>query len=195
MDLKPAQMISEYSRMLSQLLCDVMEHNYLMNDAPYQLTKTQFSILKILNTSGSFLGSELSKILNISRPAISKNIDKLVKLSLVDRKVLEEDRRTTEISLLKGGRDFVQGYEKVRLQKQKNALRSLSDREQTLLSELLSKYVRSCMDEEEMLDVICLQCNDVIMEECRLINHENRCRFFHKIEQKSRTQNKKITSR
>ena len=76
MELKPAQMISEYSRMLSQLLCDVMEHNYLMNETSYQLTKTQFSILKILNTSGSFLGSELSKILNISRPAISKNIDK-----------------------------------------------------------------------------------------------------------------------
>jgi len=159
-----------------------------MREAPYHLSKTQFSILKLLNTSGSFLGSELSKILNISRPAISKNIDKLVKLRLVNRKVLEEDRRTTQISLLKKGQTFVSNYEKVRMEKQNKALTSLSDREQTLLSELLGKYVRSCMHEEEMLDVICLQCNDVIMEECRLINHENKCRFFNKIEQKQNTQ-------
>lgn len=184
----PAQMISEYSRMLSQLLCDVMEHNYLLKDGPYQLTKTQFSILKILNTSGSFLGSELSKILNISRPAITKNIDKLVKLKMVGRKNLKNDRRTTEISLLKAGRDFVSSYENVRLRKQQLALQSLSEREQQLFGELLAKYVRSCMQEEEMLDVICLQCNDVIMDECMLINHENKCRFFHKIEEKSRAQ-------
>ena len=153
----PALMISEYSRMLSQLLCDVMEHNYLTVDAPHHLSKTQFSILKILNTSGSFLGSELSRILNISRPAISKNIDKLVKLKLVNRKILEEDRRTSEISLLEAGRVFVQDYEKLKMQKQEKALNSLSGREQMLLSELLSKYVRSCMHEEELLDVICLQ--------------------------------------
>jgi len=186
----PAQMISEYSRMLSQLLCDVMEHNYLLKDGPLQLTKTQFSILKILNTSGSFLGSELSKILNISRPAITKNIDKLVKLKMVSRKSLKNDRRTTEISLLKPGRAYVAGYDNVRIQKQELALKSLSENEQKLLSGLLAKYVRSCMQEEKMLDVICLQCNDVIMEECMLINHENKCRFFHKIEEKSRAQSK-----
>lgn len=186
----PAQMISEYSRMLSQLLCDVMEHDYLLKNRSSQLTKTQFSILKILNTSGSFLGSELSKILNISRPAITKNIDKLVKLKMASRKNLKNDRRTTEISLLKAGRDFVSGYEKVRMEKQKLALQSLSNKEQQLLSELLAKYVRSCMAEEKMLDVICLQCNDVIMDECMLINHENKCRYFHKLEEKSRSLSK-----
>jgi len=168
--------------MLSQLLCDVMEHNFLLNSAPHALTKTQFSILKILNTSGSFLGSELSRILNISRPAISKNIDKLVKFKLVTRKILKEDRRSTEISLLKSGKELVHVYENIRLKKQKKALDILSNKEQQLLAELLSKYVRSCMFGEEMLDVICLQCNDVIMEDCKLISHENNCRFIHKIE-------------
>jgi len=178
----PQQLISEYSRMLSQLLGEVMEQHYLLHKAPHQLTKTQFSILKILNTSGSFLGSELSRILSISRPAVSKNVDKLVKHKLVSRKILKKDRRTTEIRLLKAGKTIVQSYEKIRLQKQEKALEVLSDREQQLLAELLSKYVRSCMFGEDMLDVICLQCNDVIMEDCRLINQENNCKFIEKIE-------------
>ncbi len=182
MSATPQQLISEYSRMLSQLLGEVMEQHYLLQKAPHQLTKTQFSILKILNTSGSFLGSELSRILSISRPAVSKNVDKLVKHKLVTRKILKKDRRTTEISLLKAGRTIVQSYEKIRLQKQEKALEVLSDREQQLLAELLSKYVRSCMFGEKMLDLICLQCNDVIMEDCRLINQENNCKFIEKIE-------------
>ncbi len=192
MSATPQQLISEYSRMLSQLLGDVMEQSYLLHKAPHQLTRTQFSILKILNTSGSFLGSELSRILGISRPAVSKNVDKLVKHKLVTRKILKKDRRTTEISLLKSGRNFVQAYEKIRLQKQEKALEVLSDREKELLAELLSKYVRSCMFGEDMLDVICLQCNDVIMEDCRLINQENKCRFVEKIEkQRAINQNRK----
>lgn len=176
--------------MLSQLLCDVMEHNYLLEHGPFQITKTQFSILKVLNTSGSFLGSELSKIFNISRPAITKNIDKLVNLKMVSRKNIKDDRRTIEIRLLKAGRDFVANYERERSRKQEIALKSLSEREQQLLGELLAKYVRSCMQEEEMLDVICLQCNDIIMDECRLINHDHRCRFFNKIAEKSKIQSK-----
>ena len=182
MSATPQQQISEYSRMLSQLLGEVMEQNYLLHKAPHQLTKIQFSILKILNTSGSFLGSELSRILSISRPAVSKNVDKLVRHKLVMRKILKKDRRTTEIRLLKAGKTIVQSYEKIRLQKQEKALEVLSDREQLLLAELLSKYVRSCMFGESMLDVICLQCNDVIMEDCRLINKENNCKFIEKIE-------------
>ena len=180
----PPQLISEYSRILSQLLCDVMEQNYLINKVPHQLTKTQFSILKILNTSGSFLGSELARVIGISRPAVSKNIDKLVKYKLVSRKILKKDRRTTEISLLKAGRELVQNYEKIRQDKQKKALEILTEKEQQLLAKLLSKYVRNCMFGEEMLDVICLQCNEAILDECMLINQENNCKFIHKIEAK-----------
>ena len=36
--------IAEYSRILTQMLSDVIEHNYLVDLPAYQLTKTQFSI-------------------------------------------------------------------------------------------------------------------------------------------------------
>ena len=110
--------ISEYSRILSQLLCDVIEQNYLIEHAHGILTKTQFTILKILSISGTYTVSEIADILHISRAAASKNIDKLVRTRFVKRKITREDRRTMEISLTESGRTFVLGYEKVRLRKQ-----------------------------------------------------------------------------
>lgn len=180
MSQRPARMISEYSRILSQILSDVMEHNYLLGLGKLNLSKTQFSILKLLNSAGSFKGSELSNILNISRPAVSKNIDKLVQHKLASRTYPKKDRRTMEIHILKNGRDIVENFESLRLQKQEQALAKFSAQEQQQLADLLGRYVRRCMDQEDMLDLICLQCDDAIAGECLLKEQQLKCQYYLK---------------
>ena len=184
MNSQAVRLVSEYGRMLSQVLCDVMEHNYLHKQAPYNLTRTQFSILKLLSNSGSFLGSELSQILNISRPAVSKNIDKLVRQKLVSRKILKTDRRTSELNILKAGRDIVQKFEMLRLKKQEAALKNMSAGDQEKLAELLGRYVRNCINQEESLDLICLQCDDEIAQQCIMNDPQHKCQYFIKKKEK-----------
>ena len=176
--------ISEYSRILSQLLSDVIEHNYLTEHANGILTKTQFTILKILSISGTYTGSEIADILHISRAAASKNIDKLVRTKYVKRKITMEDRRTMEISLTERGNSFVSDYEKVRLQKQHAALSNFSKEEKINFLELIREFVKNCVKQEKNIDLICLQCNGVIEESCTLESAEDRCRFYYKINKK-----------
>jgi len=170
--------IAEYSRILTQMLSDVIEHNYLVDLPAYQLTKTQFSILKILNVSGPYLVSEIADIMQISRAAASKNVDKLVNYKLVSRKIIARDRRTASISLLKAGERIVYDYEHLRAKKQNAALNDFSVNEQKQLAKLLGKYVRHCLDQEDEINLICLQCNGTIAKNCKLSNHKDRCRFF-----------------
>jgi DNA-binding MarR family transcriptional regulator len=176
--------ISEYSRILSQLLCDVIEHNYLTEHANGVLTKTQFTILKILSISGTYTVSEIADILHISRAAASKNIDKLVRTKKVKRKITREDRRTMEISLTESGRLFVADYERVRLQKQDTALSKFSNKEKEKFLELIREYVKNSVSQEKNVDLICLQCNGVIEEGCSLASKEDICRFYYKINKK-----------
>lgn len=173
--------IAEYSRILSQLLADVIEQNYLTENANGVLNKTQFSILKILSISGTYTVSELADILLISRAAASKNIDKLVHSKFVKRKTTRKDRRTVEISLTESGRDFVLDYEKLRLQKQNAALSKFSNHEKEKFLELIREYVGNCVKQEVNIDLICLQCNIKIEKGCSLAEDENRCRFYYRI--------------
>lgn len=174
------KIISEYNRILSLIFYEVMEQDYLQKNPRLQLSKTQFTILKILRTSGSFKGSELAEILDISRAAVSKNIDKLVKLNLVNRKIIETDRRTMQISIRKSGEKFIDAYEDLRYQKQSKALSSFNKNEKKQLAHLLHKYVQQCLKQQDTLDLICLQCNDSMKERCIVQEHINRCRFYHR---------------
>ena len=63
------QKIAEYSRILSQLLCDVIEHNYLAEQKKYLLSQTQFTILKILFISGPYTVSEIADAAGLSSSA------------------------------------------------------------------------------------------------------------------------------
>jgi len=172
-----AKKIAEHGQMLSHLLTDVMEQDYLLNTTPLQLTRNQFSMLKILNNSGPYAGSELAIILNISRPAISKNIKKLAKLKLINRKSSKIDRRSVTISLTPSGKEFVESYETIRLEKQDRVLEWLSEEELKQFAALLGKYVQHGLLQEEKTDIICLQCSGLIADNCLLAKYENNCRF------------------
>jgi DNA-binding MarR family transcriptional regulator len=173
--------ISEYSRILSQLLADVIEQNYLTEYDNGVLNKTQFTILKILSISGTYTVSEIADILLISRAAASKNIDKLVNAKYVTRKTTPKDRRSMEISLIAKGSKFVSEYEKFRLEKQSVALSNFTNKEKEDFLNLIRKYVQNCVKQEVNIDLICLQCNIMIEKGCALSKGEERCRFYYRI--------------
>jgi len=178
---KATRQIAEYSRILAHLLSDVFEQNYLIEQTKGLLSKTQFRVLKILSVSGQYTVSEIATILHISCAAASKNIDKLVRLKLVNRKITRSDRRVMEVSLTRAGQAIVDKYEKLRMRKQHHALAHFSREEKNKLLELLKIYVHHSLSCEKNIDVICLQCNGGIAQECSFSKNKNRCRFYNRI--------------
>jgi DNA-binding MarR family transcriptional regulator len=172
--------IAEYSRVLAQVLDDVVEYNFLMELPLSNLTRTQFTMLKILAVSAPRTVSTMAEILRISRAAASKNIDKLVRIRLVSRRAIKSDRRISEVVLTDRARELVERYENIRMQKQQEALSGFNEQERQQFSDLLRRYVSNCLSQEKSIDLICLQCNGSISDACLLRDYHEGCRFYFK---------------
>ena len=173
--------IAEYSRLLSQILYEVIEVNFFDELESDQLTKSQFTILKILSVSKTSTVSEIADILRISRAAASKNVEKLVQGHLVKRRVINDDRRVAEISLSEKGETLVQAYESLFFKKQHKALEIFSQDERCQLLNLLGKYVTNILHQEKDIDVVCMQCKESINNGCNLGKNKSQCKFYFKL--------------
>lgn len=75
--------LSELLRILSFIVTDICEQQFMEDVTNIPLSKNQFYILKMLANSSPFNLSDLASILSVSNAAIGKNIDKLVYYKLV----------------------------------------------------------------------------------------------------------------
>jgi len=169
--------IIENNRILNLLFYDIIEHNNTSKVTSVQLTDNQYLILKILKITGPVLVSRVAELMQFSRAAASKNVDALVNLKLISRKVISRDRRKARISILVNGEKIVEEFEENKDKKQHNSLASLTQKEQQKLSELLGKYVTQCLSHNENIELICSRCNGNINNDCVLIEHDVKCRF------------------
>lgn len=173
-----AQQIAENLHILSHIVRDVCEKKYLENSAPSFITNTQFTILRILSNTDSITVTELAELLQVSKPAASKNVDILFRNKLVNRVILETDRRTTSLSLRPKGKKIVQNYDLLRLNQQCNVLDNFSEEEQVQFVSLIEKYILQCIADQSFdLEVLCLQCSGRLGEQCSVGKHAGNCHF------------------
>lgn len=71
-----------------------------------EISRPHFQIMKNLRTEGPCTMTELGKLLSVSKPNVTTLVDKLVELSIVQRKFDDNDRRITYIELTEQGRDY-----------------------------------------------------------------------------------------
>ena len=71
------------------------------------ITPEQWIILDTLYTKGNYSQVQLAQIIFKNTPTVSRILDILVKKNLVKRKVPDDDRRVTMISITKEGRLLV----------------------------------------------------------------------------------------
>ena len=169
--------IIEYNRILNLLFNDLIEHNITSKITPVPLSKNQYAILKILKITGPILVNKIAELMQFSCAAASKNVDTLVNLKLISRKIISRDRRKARISILGDGEKIVEDFEGNIDKKQRNVLVSFTKKEQLQLSKLLGKYVNQYISQDGDIDLICLRCNGKINDECVLLNYNVNCRF------------------
>lgn len=173
-----AQLIAENLHILSHMVRDVCEKKYLENSAPSFITNTQFAILRILSNTDSMTVTELAELLQVSKPAASKNVDILYRNNLVNRAILETDRRTTSLTLQPKGQKIVKDYDLMRLNQQCNVLDNFSEEEQVQFASLIEKYILQCIAEQSFdSEVVCLQCSGRLGEQCSVGQHAGNCHF------------------
>jgi len=167
--------LGENLRIMAQAMTEICQRSTLDKASGHPLTRNQFKILKILSNGGIFQISFLAKLLDISNPAISKNIDRLAKLGLVARRHNSQDRRRLEILLLPPGMEVVTNYERILEGKQTHLLEHFTAQEKDILLDMVKRLIRYTLAEEQDIEAICLQCGGNCGEHCVIETRRGLC--------------------
>ncbi|MFQ6614330.1 MAG: MarR family winged helix-turn-helix transcriptional regulator [Fidelibacterota bacterium] len=171
--------IADNLQLLAQILAECTEDSLIAEVFSPAISKTQLYLLKTLYSSGPKSIRDLAGHFGISAPAVSQSVEKLVSLALVARKPIASDRRSVRVSILKKGVDLLEQFESRRLDIHNQVLVEFSLDEQRQFIELLEKYIHRLVDQSPSLEIMCLQCDDMSVDEC-LIRHHNRFCYHSK---------------
>ncbi len=145
---------------------EILEVSLLRETSSLPLTLSQLHLLKLMTYNGEHHICELAKILGVSAPAATKNVDKLERLGLVIREPSKGDRRATLVSVSSMGRQLVERYEENKRARVAPVLGSFQPEELAMLSDLLERFAVSLLKVGGADRAYCLRCDAYIESDC-----------------------------
>ncbi|NRA21859.1 MAG: MarR family transcriptional regulator [Oceanospirillaceae bacterium] len=120
----------------------IMRPQILAGLAPFSLSAIEFDILATLRRNNCALTpTQLYQAAMLSSGAMTTNLDKLVKRSLIERHYSDEDRRSCQISLTGRGWALIEEAYGEHLANENRMLEPLNDTERADLARLLKRWL------------------------------------------------------
>ena len=167
----PSELCNEFlsaARVFAWSVREVLEKAVLREVAGEKLTFPQLKVLYLVAHTGEHTTvGDVASFLGISNAAASKAVEKLVRRRLLRRTEIQQDRRSSQLSLTEASRKLLEAYESARDRMALRALEELPPEELRATAELLDRlagvFVRQGADPNH----ICLQCEIYYREKCR----------------------------
>jgi DNA-binding MarR family transcriptional regulator len=157
------------ARVLAKAVRDVIEGAVLQEVAGAKLSPPQLKLLYLVNNVDSVTIGDAAVFLGVSSPAASKTVEKLVRRRLLRRNDIQQDRRSSHLSLTESGRRLLESYEAARNQKAAEIFSQYSPDVLRHTAELLDHLAcgiasqRADADQDEA----CMQCEIYYRDDCR----------------------------
>jgi DNA-binding MarR family transcriptional regulator len=174
---EPLQRLLRYSHIYTSAVREIVEEKLLREASPLPLTLSQFHLLKLMTVNGRHQIGELAEFLGVSAPAVTKNIDKLVRLGLVLRAPAEGDRRVTIVTPSRKGRRLVSDYETLKIERLAPVLEDFTGDEIEQLTGLLARLSVSLLSRERTRRGFCLRCAAYIETGCPVGHIRGACPY------------------
>ncbi|MBI4876022.1 MAG: winged helix DNA-binding protein [Acidobacteria bacterium] len=146
----------------------MLERIVLQEVAGDKLTFSQLKLLYLVaHTNEHTTIGDAAAFLGISNAAASKAVDKLVRRRLLRRAEIQEDRRSSQLSLTETSRKLLEAYEAARNPRAARAFAQFSPEELQQSSELLDRLAGAIVQQGADPNQICLQCEIYYREKCR----------------------------
>ena len=174
---EPLQRLLRYSHIYSSAIREIVEEKLLHEASPLPLTLSQFHLLKLMTINGQHQIGELAEFLGVSAPAVSKNIDKLVRLGLVLRAPSEGDRRAIIVTPSRKGRHLVNDYEALKIERLTPVIKDFTAGEIEQLTGLLARLSVSLLSRERTRRGFCLRCAAYIETGCPVGHIRGACPY------------------
>ncbi len=146
------------TRVFSRAVSSVVEDGVLPESGDERLTAPQVTVLKLIQQSGTRTLSELAALLDVSAAAASKLVDRLVRRKLLSRREAKSDRRLTELSLTRFGREVLGRYERLKSDMLTRTFEQFSPDELRNAARVLEKLSAALLHQSGKAEEICLQC-------------------------------------
>ncbi|MCP4551599.1 MAG: MarR family transcriptional regulator [Bacteroidetes bacterium] len=124
-------------------------HNYNITNCCVGVTFKQCHILLSIDDADKTNVSKLSKTMNLDKSTISRTIEGLVSINLVDRVIPQDNRRSTVITLTKEGQKLCDSINNSNDNYFANILCSFTDKEIIQLSGLLERTAYNMVNYKE----------------------------------------------
>ncbi len=174
---EPLQRLLRYSHIYSSAVREIVEEKLLREASPLPLTISQFHLLKLMTINGQHQTGELAEFLGVSAPAVTKNIDKLVRLGLVMRSPSEGDRRAVIVTPSRKGRRLVSDYEALKMERLAPVMEDFTPKEIEQLTSLLARFSVSLLSRERTRRGFCLRCAAYIETGCPVGHIRGACPY------------------
>lgn len=153
--------------LFSELVHRVLVTQVLEPEA--ELTCAQLEALQFLARHDPNHVGDLAAGLDISYPAATKAVDRLVAKALVTRRESTSDRRQSELSVTEHGRELLETVLAARRTRMEALLLRMPAEEQRALLKGLKGFITAgCMLDKDLIEATCLRCGTDCYPECVL---------------------------
>ncbi len=144
----------------------LMTERMLDQSFEQQVTPAQLLALRYLSLNESSLMSDVAEGLDISFPAATKTIDRLVRKELASRIEDPHDRRVVRIQLTDRGKRLVADVYEERSRRFADVLERLDPSARDGLQETMEAFISAAIDDEDTVNTVCLHCGSEHHDTC-----------------------------
>jgi len=141
------------------------------------LTVTQFHLLRLVASNGLDRVGAAARFLGVSPPALTKNIDKLVRLGLLTRRASTVDRRALALRVTRRGRALVDRHDDISAARLERALSALTRDETEEFTRLLQVVSLELLKNADTRQGECLRCGGDIAPNCAVAHLRGGCPY------------------
>lgn len=165
------------SHIFASTVKETLELELLREAGPERVTPSQFHLLKLTCSNGGHPVGQVARLLGVSAPAATKNIDHLERLGLVERHRFDRDRRSTLLSPSPAGRALVERCERLARERLESSLRGLGPRRVAAFTRTLERLSVSLLRGSASGRAACLRCAAHLAPDCPVSRVRGGCPY------------------
>jgi DNA-binding MarR family transcriptional regulator len=135
-----------------------MEEKFIDHVTENQISFLQMNLMRILGLHSGLTVGEVARFMNVSYPAATKTIDKLVRLGYLKRKEDGKDRRIAHLLLTSHGQKLVDKYTTYKDEQMAKVLQHFRDDILNEINDRLLDLSRVIVDELKVSSANCMHC-------------------------------------
>jgi MarR family transcriptional regulator, organic hydroperoxide resistance regulator len=164
--------------LISHLTQHYFEGRFVEEATERPLSFVHMNLLRILDQHPGKTVGDIATFMDVSYPAATKTIDKLVKLGLLKRREDTKDRRIAHLLLTPSGKKMVEKYHEIKRERMETILKAFGVGQGKELSDSLQSFARTLVGTYPIKKGVCLHCGAFNPDECCTTKDEKSCGYL-----------------